>query len=434
MDVWEQIKQRLAETLTQESFDNWFANSHLACAEGDGLRVSVPSEVAAEYIEQEYAGLIRSVISDLKLPVSRVEFQVSAPCRQENDGSESPELAPAGDLHLNPRLTFETFVVGACNQLAHAAVRAVAESPARSYNPLLVYGGPGMGKTHLLHALAWELRTKYPTMRIVFTSGEGFLRDLVRSIRQQRMPSFHRVYRSADVLLIDGVHVLGGKESTQEELLHTLNELQDRDRQVVISSDCPPKEIPGLLQRLRSRLESGLMAQLQPPDLETKLAILDNKVRHQGVTLPDDVRVFIASKTYLSVRELEGVLLQLQAVSSLTNTSVTIQLARQILRELAPNRERRPTTDSIVRAVASHFDLQPTQLKARCNAPRVAFPRQIAMYLVRELTGASLPEIARVFGGKHHTTVLHSIRKIERLRQLDHDLNSLIHKLTEALQ
>jgi len=434
MDVWEQIKQRLAATLTQESFDNWFANSHLACADGDGLWVSVPSEIAAEYIKQEYAGLIHSVISDLKLPVSRVEFQVGGPPRQGNDGLELAEPAPAGDLHLNPRLTFETFVVGACNQLAHAAARAVAESPARAYNPLLVYGGPGMGKTHLLHALAWELRGRYPTMRIVFTSGEGFLRDLVRSIRNQRMPWFHRVYRAADVLLVDGVHVLGGKESTQEELLHTLNDLQDRDRQVVFSSDCAPKEIPGLLQRLRSRLESGLMAQLQPPDLETKLAILDRKAKQQGVTLPDDVRVFIASKTYLSVRELEGVLLQLHAVSSLTGTPVTVHLAQQVLRELAPNRERRPTADSILRTVASHFDLQPGQLKARCNAPRIAFPRQIAMYLVRELTGASLPEIARIFGGKHHTTVLHSIRKIERLRQLDQDLNSLIHKLTEALQ
>jgi chromosomal replication initiator protein len=318
--------------------------------------------------------------------------------------------------------------------LAHAAARAIVEAPARVYNPVLVYGGPGTGKTHLLHAIGWELHRRYPTARVVLTSGERFLRDLVRSIRQQRMGSFYQLYRSADVLLVDGIHTVAGKESTQEELLHTLNDLHDRDRQVVLSSDCPPKDIPGLSHRLRLRLESGLMAQIQPPDLETKLAILERKAEQERIALPDKVKIFLASKAYLSVREFEAVLYQLRAVSSVTGTPITIHLAQQVLRDLTPNRERRVTTDSIMRAVAAHFDLQPAQLKARCNAPRIAVPRQIAMYLTRELTGASLPEIARAFGGKHHTTVLHSIRKIERLRQQDQDLNNLIHKLIEALQ
>jgi len=434
MDVWEQIKRRLAETLTEESFNNWFTGTRSVQLEGDRLRVAVPSEIAAEFIQQEYNGLIRRVISELKLPVTHVEFEVLSDGRSDHEAPDGDGQACPPIPSLNPRLTFETFVVGSCNQLAHAAARAIVEAPARVYNPVLVYGGPGTGKTHLLHAIGWELHRRYPTARVVLTSGERFLRDLVRSIRQQRMGSFYQLYRSADVLLVDGIHTVAGKESTQEELLHTLNDLHDRDRQVVLSSDCPPKDIPGLSHRLRLRLESGLMAQIQPPDLETKLAILERKAEQERIALPDKVKIFLASKAYLSVREFEAVLYQLRAVSSVMGTPITIHLAQQVLRDLTPNRERRVTTDSIMRAVAAHFDLQPAQLKARCNAPRIAVPRQIAMYLTRELTGASLPEIARAFGGKHHTTVLHSIRKIERLRQQDQDLNNLIHKLIEALQ
>ncbi|MGC8792361.1 MAG: chromosomal replication initiator protein DnaA [Bryobacteraceae bacterium] len=435
MDVWEQIKQHLAANLSKESFDNWFAATKLSARQGDCLWVSVPTDSAAAFIEQEYGSLIAEAIVDLRLPIRHVQFEAEPPLERAAQGNgDAGALARSPVIGLNPRLTFDTFVVGSSNQVAHAAARAVAEAPARAYNPLFVYAGSGLGKTHLLHAVSWEIQQRHPGLRLVFTSGERFMNDLVRSIRQQRMPSFHRTYRSADVLVVDDVHVLGGKEGTQEELFHTFNELYERDRQIILSSDCPPREIPGLVQRLRSRFEWGLMVAIQPPDLETKLAILDKKAHLEGVELPDDVRLLIATRSRASIRELEGALLRLRAYSSVTGAPITMQLAQQALRDLLPDRDRRISIEAIIKTVAGCFQLEPAQLKSRCNAQRIAFPRQVAMYLARELTTASLPEIARAFGGKHHTTVLHSIRKIDRLRDQDQDLNRLLHRLMDDLQ
>ncbi len=335
---------------------------------------------------------------------------------------------------MNPKFTFDSFVVGSCNQFAHAAAQAVATTPSKSYNPLFIYGGVGMGKTHLMHAIGRSLMDHYAGMKIVYTSSERFMNEMITCIKLDRMQTFHRHYRSADVLLIDDIQIIGGKERTQEEFFHTFNELFEHQKQIVISSDSPPKNTPGLVERLRSRFEWGLMVDVQPPDLETKMAILDKKAEQEQIQLPEDVRIFIATKTKSNIRELEGALVKLIAYSSVTGEPVTLAMAQHVLKHLTHGQERKITIEAIVKAVAERHNLQPTQLKQKSNERRIAYPRQIAMFLVKELTAASLPEIGRAFGGKHHTTVLHSIHKIEHLRHKDPDLNNLIHSLIDSIR
>jgi chromosomal replication initiator protein len=386
-------------------------------------------------METEYANHVGAIIRRLNLPIQAVLYEHA---RVMPDGS-APENGRDADseppgYQLNPRFTFETFVVGACNQFAHAAARSVATNPSHSYNPLFIYGGVGMGKTHLMHAIGRALIGNSAGMRIIYTSSERFTNEVVSGIRMERMPQLRQRYRSADVLLIDDIQLLGNKERTQEEFFHTFNELHDNQKQIVISSDSPPKEIPGLLERLRSRFEWGLMADIQPPDLETKMAILDKKAELEGMRLPEDVRTFIATKTKSNVRELEGALVKLTAYSSLTGAAINLIMAQQVLKHLTHAQDRRVTIDSIQKAVAEKYGIKQSQLKEKSNTKTIVLPRQVSMYLVKELTTASLPEIGRAFGGKHHTTVIHSINKIERQRQSDPDLNRLLHSLMDSLQ
>jgi chromosomal replication initiator protein len=367
-----------------------------------------------------------------------LQIHYLAPLRQGVSATNGTVLSRAPvfeelEANLNPKFTFETFVVGACNRFAHAAACAVASSPARTYNPLFIYGGTGMGKTHLMHAIGRALADNFAGMRIVYTTSERFMNQMVRCIKTDQMPLFHEHYRRADVLLIDDIHILANKEGTQEEFFHTFNELYEHRKQIVISSDSPPRETAGLVDRLRSRFEWGLMVDVQPPDLETKMAILDKKAEAEGVDLPEDVRIFIATKTKTSVRELEGALTKLIAYSSVTGAKVTLDMAKQVLKHLTGISEQKISMEAVARAVAERFSLQPSQLKQKSNARHIANPRQIAMYLIKELTGASLPEIGRFFGGKHHTTVLHSIQKIERQRLKDADLNRIIHAVIDSL-
>ena len=291
-----------------------------------------------------------------------------------------------------------------------------------------------MGKTHLMHAIGRDLIENHASMRVIYASSERFMNEMIACIRTERMPQFHRRYREADVLLIDDIQVLGNKERTQEEFFHTFNELHDHEKQIVISSDAPPKDIPGLVERLRSRFEWGLIADIQPPDLETKMAILDKKAEAQGVHLPDDVRSFMASKTKSNVRELEGALIKLIAYSSLTGAPINLQMTQQVLKHLVHVQDRRVSIDSIQKAVGERFQIKQSQLKEKSNRKKLVYPRQVAMYLVKELTDASLPEIGRAFGGKHHTTVIHSINKIEQQRHVDPELNRLLHTLMDSLQ
>jgi chromosomal replication initiator protein len=439
MNTWDLIKNHLETKLSAESYQNWLARTALLKTDSAALRVSVPNEAAKAWMEEEYAEIVASAIRDLRLPVHRVEYEIKGvphdaeKLRFNKVNPDANDLFKTPDGPLNPKFTFDTFVVGSCNQLAHAAARAVAGMPSRKYNPLFIYGGVGMGKTHLMHAIGRELLERYSGMRIVYTSSERFMNQLIHCISTQRTSQFHQYYRNADVLLVDDIHILGGKERTQEEFFHTFNELYDHQKQIVISSDSPPKDIPGLVERLRSRFEWGLLADIHPPDLETKMAILDKKAEAEGITLPDDVRIFIATKTKSNVRELEGALIRLIAYASMSDVPITLSMAQHCLKHLVHRPERRITIDSIQKAVAEKFGLPPGHLKQKSNTKAIAYPRQVAMYLVKELTAASLPEIGRAFGGKHHTTVLHSIQKIERLRHQDAELNRMIHNLIDSI-
>ncbi len=456
MNIWDQVLQHLQLKISRQTFENWLASTTFLRLEDRTLFVSAPDRETAAWLESELAPSIRETLEELQLPVNHLCYQAQPPRGALNSALAVmepippapspilPELPPAHtngtaepETHssaLNPKFSFETFVVGSCNRFAHAAARSVADHPARSYNPLFIYGGVGMGKTHLMHAIGRELMDRFTTMRIIYTSSEKFMNEMISCIRTERMPQFHQRYRQADVLLIDDIQLLGNKERTQEEFFHTFNELHDHQKQIVVSSDAHPKEIPGLLERLRSRFEWGLLADIQPPDLETKMAILDKKAEAEGVSLPDDVRIFIASKTKSNVRELEGALIKLVAYSSLTGAPIHIGMAQQILKYLTHSTDRKISIDAIQKAVAERMGIKQSQLKEKSNTRKVVYPRQVAMFLVKELTDASLPEIGRAFGGKHHTTVMHSVNKVEKDRHNDPELNRLIHNLMDSLQ
>src|SRR5258708_1003409 len=434
MNCWERIRQHLRTKMSAAAYDNWISKTEFRAQTGTLLSVTVPDEITRQWMQQEYAGEVWSAIRDLDLPLTQVLYEfVSSQEKIAPEPEAAAETSFAPYINLNPKFTFDSFVVGSCNQFAHAAAKAVATIPSKKYNPLLIYGGVGMGKTHLMHAIGRCLIDHYAAMKIIYTSSERFMNEMINSIKLDRMQSFHQHYRSADVLLIDDIQILGGKERTQEEFFHTFNTLFEPQKQIGLSSDSPPKNIPGLVERLRSRFEWGLMVDVQPPDLETKMAILDMKSESEGVRLPQDVRIFIATKTKSNVRELEGALVQLIAYSSVTGAAINLTMAQQVLKHLTTGQERKITIETIIKTVADHFSVQPAILKQKSNAHHIVHPRQIAMYLVKDLTSASLPEIGRAFGGKHHTTVLHSIQKIERLRQHDTVLNSEIQSLSDSL-
>jgi chromosomal replication initiator protein len=436
MNYWDQIRNYLQTRISSESYDNWLKGASFLSFDGETLFVAVPDGETRTWLESEYSSLIRVGIQEMMLPVRQVSYQSAAIRGKQNQALAAVENSNETDSttsFLNPKFTFESFVVGNCNQFAHAAAQSVATNPSRSYNPLFLYGGVGMGKTHLMHAIGRALIDRFGAMRVVYTSSERFMNEMIACIRTERMPHFHQRYREADVLLIDDINLIGNKERTQEELFHTFNELHDHQKQIVLSSDSPPKDIPGLLDRLRSRFEWGLMADIQPPDLETKMAILDRKAEEDGIQLPDDVRTFMASKTKGNIRELEGALIKVIAYSSLTGTPIHLQMAQQILKHMVHVQDRRVTIDAIQKGVAEKFQIRQTQLKEKSNTKKVVYPRQVAMYLVKELTNASLPEIGRAFGGKHHTTVIHSINKIDKERHIDPELNRLLHSLMDSL-
>ncbi|MBI4908045.1 MAG: chromosomal replication initiator protein DnaA [Acidobacteria bacterium] len=452
MNYWEQIKQKLALELPAEAYQNWVSNTTQEALEGHTLTVKVPNESSKDWMEVDYKDKVLGAARELQLPFRDVVYRVSqkayvteGPVRRDEvtdsaiyaNSLPSPGIQVGATMlgpgaQLNTKFTFETFVVGSCNQFAHAAAKAVSANPSRSYNPLFIYGGVGMGKTHLMHAIGLHLVQQRASCRIVYTSSERFMNEMINCIKTERMPLFQQYYRTADILLVDDIQILGGKERTQDEFFHTFNELYEHQKQIVISSDSSPKNIPGLVDRLRSRFEWGLMVDMQPPDLETKMAILDKKAEAEGIRLPEDVRIFIATKTKSNVRELEGALIKLMAYSTMTGSPITLNMAQQMLKHLVQNTERKVSIEAVIRQVAERFNLQPSQLKQKSNAQQIAYPRQIAMYVIKELTHASLPEIGRVFGGKHHTTVLHSIQKIEDLRHKDSDLNKLIQSISDS--
>jgi chromosomal replication initiator protein len=440
MNAWHEILSYLKTRVNPQSYQTWLRPTRQSHSAKGMLYVRVPNSEFQEWIEENYSSLIEEALGKLKLDVQSVSYvleEKSAAKGPENGESKAVQAKldfDSVDHQLNPKYTFESFVVGSCNQFAHAAARAVAESPSKAYNPLFLYGGVGLGKTHLMQAVGHAIKTNWKEMRLAYVSSERFTNEVINSLRYDRMFSFREKYRNVDILLMDDIEFIAGKERTQEEFFHTFNALYEAQKQVVISSDCPPKEIPGLEDRLRSRFAWGLTADLQAPDLETKVAILAKKADAQGVKLPDNVALFIATKIKSSIRDLEGALTRLVAYCSLTGAETSLPMAQQVLKNLVDLEERRVSIENIQRAVCQEFGLSVSQLKAKNNSRAVAYPRQIAMYLAKEMTTASLPQIGREFGGKHHTTVLHSINKISERRQNDRDLNRLINKLSDGLR
>ena len=438
-DQWDSILRNLEGKLDSKELKTWFAPTRqLAYEEAAGsrvLRVEVPNRVFVDWIEARHAAALGKAALDAGFPEIAIRFEPTpqaapAPPRQPELPREIPVLpasAPsARGIVLNPRFTFDTFVVGSSNQFAHAAARAVGETPSRSYNPLFLYGGVGLGKTHLMHAIAHEVLRRAPDTKVHYLSAERFLNELINALRFEKMHEFKRRYRELDVLLMDDIQFIAGKDSTQEEFFHTFNALHDAQKQIVVTSDALPKEIPTLEERLRSRFEWGLIADIQPPNLEMKVAIIRKKAAAEKMDIPNDVALFIAGTVKSNIRELEGRLNRVLAFSSLTGKPLSVELARETLKDIVGAEENRAVPSEIIKTVAAHYGLRVSDMKAKSNAKPIAFPRQVAMYLCRKLTGLSYPEIGRLFNDKHHSTVMHSVEKIERLIEDDANFRKVV--------
>jgi chromosomal replication initiator protein len=439
-NIWDRVLSRIEAKVNRHSFYTWFKPTSFVADETGAIRVRVPTPLFRDWLTKHYAAVLAEALGEVDRPGSQVVFVT-------DDGTPAPEPAPApppiaaaaeddedDDVGLGPRYSFDTFIVGPSNQFAHAACRAVAEAPSRSYNPLFIYGGVGLGKTHLMHAIGHYVLSHLRPLKLTYISSERFMNEMINAVRYDRVLDFRERYRSVDVLLVDDIQFLAGKEGTQTEFFHTFNALYDSQKQIVISSDCPPHEIPSLEERLRSRFEWGLIADIQPPDLETKVAILKKKAETEGIPLPDNVAIYIAGKIKSNIRELEGSLIRLIAYASLTGREISLPLTQDVLRNVLQHDDRAVTIEIIQKHVSDYYQLKLGELKSRNNSKSVAMPRQIAMYLCKTLTSASLPEIGKSFGGKHHSTVIHSIRKIEDLRQRDGDFNTLINSLVESFR
>ena len=424
--VWSQVRSELRQRLEPEEFETWFEPLKVHSDEQDKVVLLAPNSRFLHALEQDYRPAVNRAIAGLSSPQVEVLFELERdkPARAaQRSRNREPER------QFDPRYLFDTFVVGSSNQFAHAAARAVAERPSRAYNPLFLYGGVGLGKTHLLHAIGHEIRARHPDLIVRYLAAEQFVNELINSIRFDRMPAFRERYRNIDVLLIDDIQFLANKERTQEEFFHTFNTLYTSQRQIILSSDSSPKEIPTLEERLRSRFEWGLIADIQPPELETKVVILRRKAEEEQVDLPDDVALFIARQVRSNVRELEGLLNRVLAFASLTGTPLSLELAEETLKDILPHANQRLTAADITKYVARHYGLKVSEIKSRSNARQIAFPRHVAMFLCRKLTDLSLPEIGKQFNNKHHSTVKYSIDKIDHLRTTDDDLHRALKQM-----
>jgi chromosomal replication initiator protein len=442
-NIWDLVLARVETKVNQHIYSTWFKPTSFVGDDGLALRVRVPNALFSNWLTKHYSVVIDEALAEVNRPGCAVAFVTEESDPNVNAtvpaGALSSQASESDDIpgppgSLAPRYSFDAFIVGPSNQFAHAACRAVAEAPSRSYNPLFIYGGVGLGKTHLMHAIGHYVLTHLTSLKLTYISSERFMNEMINAVRYDRILDFRERYRSVDVLLVDDIQFIAGKEGTQNEFFHTFNALYDSQKQIVISSDCPPHEIPSLEERLRSRFEWGLIADIQAPDLETKVAILKKKAETEGIPLPDNVAIYIAGKIKSNIRELEGSLIRLIAYASLTGREISLALAQDVLRNVLQHDDRAVTIEIIQKFVSDYYQLKLAELKSRNNSKSVALPRQVAMYLCKSLTSASLPEIGRSFGGKHHSTVIHSIRKIEDLRQRDADFNSLINNLMESFR
>lgn len=433
-DAWQTVLDIVEKKINQQTYNTWFKPTQLIKHDANALYVRVPNAFFEEWLNDHMDVVIEAArlagIGDISV-VYFSEKIVRDPTPATSQGKLDFESV---ENTLNPKYTFDTFVVGSSNQFAHAAALAVGEKPSKAYNPLFLYGGVGLGKTHLMHAIGHMIKLNNKQLRLTYISTEKFTNEVINAIRYDKMFSFKERYRNNDVLLIDDIQFIAGKERTQEEFFHTFNSLYDTHKQIIISADCPPREIPTLEERLHSRFEWGLIADIQPPDLETKVAIIKKKAERQNISIPDNVALYIASKIRSNIRELEGALIRLIAFCSLKGSEITLQMAQETLHDIFGSDERSVTIEMIQKLIADHFKMRVQDLKSKNNSKSVAMPRQICMYLCKKLTGASLPQIGREFGDKHHTTVLHSIHKIEDLRQVDRELNKSIQGFLESFK
>jgi len=434
MDTWQQVLNIIEKKVNQQSYNTWFKPTQLIKHDDNALYVRVPNPFFQEWLNDH----IDVVLDAARLAGIENISVIYITEKQPFDTPPSPSQGrldfDSVDNTLNPKYTFETFVVGSSNQFAHAAALAVGEKPSKAYNPLFLYGGVGLGKTHLMHAIGHMIKLNNKQLRLTYISTEKFTNEVINAIRYDKMLSFKERYRNNDVLLIDDIQFIAGKERTQEEFFHTFNSLYDTQKQIIISADCPPREIPTIEERLHSRFEWGLIADIQPPDLETKVAIIKKKAERQNILIPDNVALYIASKIKSNIRELEGALVRLIAFCSLKGSEITLQMAQETLHDILGPGEKSVTIEMIQKTIADHFKMRVQDLKSKNNSKSVAMPRQICMYLCKELTGASLPQIGREFGDKHHTTVLHSVNKIRELRQQNWELDRQIQVFMDSFK
>ncbi len=436
MSVWAQVLACVGKKVSRQCFETWFQPLAFAGSDASSLHLVAPNENFKKWFLDNYAETLRAAVHEvtraplaIHISVEKIPPADATPKPPENQDGRAPGL--------NPKYTFNSFVVGSSNQFARAAAHAVAEQPSKAYNPLYIYGGVGLGKTHLMHAVGHFIQQKNPRLRQSYMSSERFMNELINCIRYDRTLQFREKYRNIDVLLIDDIQFIAGKERTQEEFFHTFNALYDAQKQIVITSDCPPREIPTIEERLHSRFEWGLIADIQPPDLETKIAILRKKAESEIGPLSDAVSMFIAGSVRSNVRELEGALVRLAARASLEGihpSEIDVDYAQLVLKDLIGEDRRAVSVDMVIRAVSTYYGLRPAQLKAKNNSRPIAQPRQVAMYVCKQMTKLSLPQIGKDFGGKHHTTVLHSIRKIDTLRRKDSEISEAIAKIMQSFR
>ncbi|MCY0885149.1 MAG: chromosomal replication initiator protein DnaA [Firmicutes bacterium] len=444
--LWVEATDRLQQELSTPSFETWVKVTRPQGLAGNTLTLAVPSEFIREMVATRYQSILREVLRQVSGRDLTVRLVVHPDAAGPAPAAALPARPPASArtpapaaneyrARLNPKYVFEAFVVGSSNRLAHAACMAVAEMPARAYNPLFLYGGVGLGKTHLMHAIGHQVLTRSPEARVLYVSSENFTNEMINAIRDDRMEAFRQRYRGIDVLLIDDIQFVAGKERTQEEFFHTFEALHGARKQIVISSDRPPKDIPTLEDRLRSRFEWRLITDIQPPDMETRVAILAKKAQMEGLPFPDAVLTYIAMQIDSNIRELEGALIRVTALASITGRNITVELAREALKDVVTAaRPRAITIRTIQEEVARYFEIATDDLKGKKRNRALAWPRQIAMYLARELTDASLPKIGEEFGGRDHTTVLHACDKIGTDRTRNPQLAQILEYLANRIK
>lgn len=433
--VWEESLKFIKAELTDVSFNTWIKTIKPLTIKDDIVILCVPNDFTKGILESRYTTLVTNAIKKASSKPYKVKFIMESEVDQYIDKSEKEKEHLQTSPMLNPKYTFDTFVIGNSNRFAHAASLAVAEAPAQAYNPLFIYGGVGLGKTHLMHAIGHYILSQNSDIKVLYVSSEKFTNELINSIRDDKNEEFRNRYRTIDVLLIDDIQFIAGKERTQEEFFHTFNSLHEANKQIIISSDRTPKEIPTLEDRLRSRFEWGLIADIQPPDLETRVAILKKKAELEGVEIDNDVLLFIANRIESNIRELEGALIRILAYSSLTNNKLDVSVAEEALKDIISDNKPKPITCELIQEiVASHFNLKVEDFKSRKRNRPIAYPRQIAMYLTRELTEMSLPKIGEDFGGRDHTTVIHAYDKIEKEIEEDPQVRYVIDELTKKIQ